>query len=117
MITEAKENNSGPITNQSPFSNTAVQDLRAFLDLHFKRLEDFFDLMDRSQGNGNCYMCEFASMGRFFLERFKEETENVRQAIERDFGEIHIARVNTKDAILGVIAVQPEPPAINREKG
>ncbi len=107
MINGAKENNSETIRNENPFTDTAVQELGTFFELHFKRLEDFFDLMDRSQGNGNCHMCEFSSMGRFVLQRFKIEVEDVRKAIERDFGLIHIARENKNDDILGVIAVQP----------
>ncbi len=110
MIIRDKENLSGLGENEIPFTNTAVQDLREFLAVHFQRLEDFFNLMDYSRGNANCHMCEFSSMGRFFLQTFKEETEQVRQAIERDFGKIHVARVNTRSDILGVIAVQPAPP-------
>jgi hypothetical protein len=106
MIIGVKENISEPGHRKNPFTNTAVQDLGDFLALHFERLENFFSLMDRSQGNGDCRTCEFSSMGRLVLQRFKAEIGEVRTAIERDLGPIRIARGKNRND--GVIAVQPK---------
>ncbi len=108
MIIGEKENNSETLNVETPFSNTVVEDGSEFLALHFARLENLFNLMDRPQENGNCQTCEFSGMGRFFLQKFKEETEQVRQAVEKEFGKIQIARENP-GKILGIIAVQPVP--------
>ncbi len=108
MDYETRDRHSEPGKEEIPFSNTVIQELGNFLDLHFQRLENFFNLMDRSQANGNCHMCEFAGIGRFFLENFRDEMEKVRQAIHKEFGNIHIARVNVKNDILGIIAVPEE---------
>jgi hypothetical protein len=102
MIIGVKETISESGNGETPPTNTTVQDLGLFLTLHFDRLENFFNLMDRSQGNG-CRTCEFSSVGRLVLQRFKVEAEEVRGSIERAFGPIHIARRLKQDDILGVI--------------
>ncbi len=116
MNNEAKDPRSETGKEEVPFSNTVIEELGHFLTLHFQRLENFFNLMDRSQADRNCHMCEFSGIGRFFLENFREEMEKVCHAMNREFGTIHIARVNIKNDILGVIAV-PEESRANHPEG
>ncbi len=109
---ETKNQNISKLVNlEIPFTNTLVQDLGFFLNVHFEELDKFFQLMDRSQGNGNCQTCEFSSMGRFILQRFKAEAECVRESIEKELGRIRIARENREGKILGIVVVQPKTEA------
>ncbi len=88
------------------------QDLALFLTTHFRRLNAFFDLMDRAEEKSeDCNLCELTSMGRYLLMRFKEEADTVAQAIDENIGRIYLDRANRRNQttefceILGVSVV------------
>jgi hypothetical protein len=108
MVIGLAESISEPAKSEKTFTDTVVQGLELFLAIHFERLGNFFTLMGRSQGNGDCRMCEFPAIGRFILQRFEAEVEEVRKSIEKDFGKVQITRERKKDEILGITAVRSE---------
>ncbi len=80
MVTGEKKQDSKITNKVGSFCHPAVQELSVVLGFHFQRLDNFFNLMDRSQENGNCAVCEFSSMGRFLLQEFKADAEKIHQA-------------------------------------
>ena len=84
--------------SQEGLNDQSSQDLNLFLATHFRRLNAFFDLMDRAQESSeDCNLCELTSMGRYLLKRFKEEADTVAKAIDENVGRIYLDRAKRRN--------------------